>query len=617
MLMQSFLATSNHQYVQALNMKPSTYTFRATVKSSSGKYAFALMVAGSWMFFEVPTNTTNWRLINHTFTLEQPATSFSLVGKYASSGAPIEVFELMLEEGRLSSTPRIHELDVAEAITTAKEDAELAAKAYSDAQDNLAKIAANAYADGIVDAEEARAIADATNKANAAKTYADAQDLVMKATVQAYADGVVSNEEAARIAQANANLQAAKNYSDAQDNLAKIAANAYADGIVDAEEARAIADATAKMNSAKSHADTLAGNLQGQIDGVASTVGSHTSSLSTLNSKTDWMSPTTIPGLNAFAAGNFAVGNPTDGVNAVLTGLGGSGDVFIAGGIVDVTQLDKSSFYAKRNGEVFMRKARIASSDGNVEWELENGIQRWFDVSVTPKRLRRQLGWDATGPKDQTFGADGTLLYEFTAGGFKNYAIPAKTTAVHLLSLSALNGITTSDSTLANAIKSLIKNYRVKFPDQFLQDVDGMTYLWYEEYWALYLKQSQLSYKFDSGTESTLDQYEGYRTKGSLNPPSESGNTFIMDGWYVGEVSTFDPPDPQNPPTMDFDSPTNADWVIRTIWRQADPQNPRMGYYPPTQTFYVTAMFIQNGKQHMTKSVAITMTMSEYQSLSR
>ena len=47
-----------------------------------------------------------------------------------------------------------------------------AAKAYADAQANLAKIAAAAYADGIVDEEEARAIADATAKMEAAKSHA-------------------------------------------------------------------------------------------------------------------------------------------------------------------------------------------------------------------------------------------------------------------------------------------------------------------------------------------------------------------------------------------------------------------------------------------------------------
>ncbi|MGJ1310931.1 hypothetical protein ACR78O_25330, partial [Sphingobacterium multivorum] len=51
-----------------------------------------------------------------------------------------------------------------------------ASKAYADAQDNLKETQTKAYADGKITDAEARAIADATAKANAAKAYADAQD---------------------------------------------------------------------------------------------------------------------------------------------------------------------------------------------------------------------------------------------------------------------------------------------------------------------------------------------------------------------------------------------------------------------------------------------------------
>nr|DAT28617.1 MAG TPA: tail protein [Caudoviricetes sp.] len=61
-------------------------------------------------------------------------------------------------------------------IDQSKTESISASKSYSDAQDNLAKIAAAAYADGIVDAEEARAIADATLKMEAEKSHA--QNLV-------------------------------------------------------------------------------------------------------------------------------------------------------------------------------------------------------------------------------------------------------------------------------------------------------------------------------------------------------------------------------------------------------------------------------------------------------
>ena len=63
--------------------------------------------------------------------------------------------------------------DTEAAIAQAQQDATDAAQAYADAQDNLKAIEVKAYADGIVDAEEQRAIDDAAAKLAAAKTYAE------------------------------------------------------------------------------------------------------------------------------------------------------------------------------------------------------------------------------------------------------------------------------------------------------------------------------------------------------------------------------------------------------------------------------------------------------------
>ncbi|MEB7449865.1 hypothetical protein NGB74_02425 [Staphylococcus chromogenes] len=95
--------------------------------------------------------------------------------------------------------------DVTTAITKARSDAELSAKAYADAQDKLRKTEVQAYADGIVDAEEQRAIndaqqklaeakADAQAKAEAAeslaKQHADTQSAVAETNAKTYADGL-------------------------------------------------------------------------------------------------------------------------------------------------------------------------------------------------------------------------------------------------------------------------------------------------------------------------------------------------------------------------------------------------------------------------------------------
>ena len=204
-------------------------------------------------------NDLNWN--KYTFVFNSG--SFSDLQPLAIKPTSGNVAEFRLKNIYLTKGNKANDWTPAPEDFQVQIDATLnASKAYSDAQDELKKIEANAYADGKVTAEEQRAIQDATNKANAAKAYADAQDVLLKAQSDAYADGKVSAEEQARITQAQANLNAAKEYAAAQDNLSKIETKAYADGIVDAEEQRAIDDAKAKLAEAKQHAEQQASQAQ-------------------------------------------------------------------------------------------------------------------------------------------------------------------------------------------------------------------------------------------------------------------------------------------------------------------------------------------------------------------
>ena len=63
--------------------------------------------------------------------------------------------------------------DVEDKILNSKQEAEVAAKAYAKAQDELKQTETQAYADGIVSDEEKRAIADAIAKRDEAKEYAE------------------------------------------------------------------------------------------------------------------------------------------------------------------------------------------------------------------------------------------------------------------------------------------------------------------------------------------------------------------------------------------------------------------------------------------------------------
>lgn len=132
-------------------------------------------------------------------------------------------------------------------VQQAQNDALVAAKAYADAQDKLKETELQAYADGVVDEVEQRAIDDATNKLAEAKLYAE-----QKAN-EAKEKAITESERLSQEAE-----QAAKAYADAQDELQQLEAQAYADGVVDAEEQRAILDATDKLNAAKTYAETKA-----------------------------------------------------------------------------------------------------------------------------------------------------------------------------------------------------------------------------------------------------------------------------------------------------------------------------------------------------------------------
>ena len=126
----------------------------------------------------------NKMIVKHTFTIET-LYDYRLIGytgRYTGDGTaygePVtfnntRITNLKLEEGNVATAWTPAPEDTQAAITKAQQDATDAAQAYADAQDNLKAIEAKAYADGIVDAEEQRAIDDAAAKLAQAKTYAE------------------------------------------------------------------------------------------------------------------------------------------------------------------------------------------------------------------------------------------------------------------------------------------------------------------------------------------------------------------------------------------------------------------------------------------------------------
>jgi len=172
-------------------------------------------------------------------------------------------------EGKINTDIQVSKESITKQITQSKQEAEAAAKAYTDAQDKAKLTQAQSYADGKVATEQKRAIEDVNAKLTAAKSYADAADAKLKTEQQAYADGKVTATEEKLLQTANDNLAAAKAYAEAQDEALKVKTDAYADGKITAEEKRAIADANAKLAAAKKYAEAQDNLLKTQQEAYA------------------------------------------------------------------------------------------------------------------------------------------------------------------------------------------------------------------------------------------------------------------------------------------------------------------------------------------------------------
>ena len=133
---------------------------------------------------QLERETGNKMVVKHTFTIETlyDYRLIAYTGRYTGDGTAygepvtfneVKITNLKLEQGNIATDWTPAPEDNEYKIALAQQQATDAAKAYADAQDELQQLEAQAYADGVVDAEEQRAIQDATEKMNTAKTYAE------------------------------------------------------------------------------------------------------------------------------------------------------------------------------------------------------------------------------------------------------------------------------------------------------------------------------------------------------------------------------------------------------------------------------------------------------------
>jgi hypothetical protein len=151
---------------------------------------FFFYFSESYVSPSFPSTGGNWKKIAITYTqtgetktggIDSPPFLFGFSDLIANK--VVKYKNLKLEKGNKATDWTPAPEDVQATIA----NAQTAAQNYADAQAELARVTASAYADGIVDAEEQRAINDAQLKADnaylASKAYADAQDALLNTAI--------------------------------------------------------------------------------------------------------------------------------------------------------------------------------------------------------------------------------------------------------------------------------------------------------------------------------------------------------------------------------------------------------------------------------------------------
>ncbi|MCW0518472.1 phage tail spike protein [Riemerella anatipestifer] len=227
-----------------------TITFWVKRLSGYGKPTIYLKDGMGYFYLKGELNNSEFKPLSYIGTWKKAKSLRPHLG-WASANGEFIIKCWKIEKGNKATDWTPSPEDIQSDITRAEQQATQASNAYAQAQANLAKTQAEAYADGKVSKEEQRAIADAQQKLQLAKEYAQAQDNLKETLIKAYADGKADKAEQSAIAVA-----------EAKANLARLQAEAHADSIVTAEEQARINEAKAKLEEAKAHAQTLVNAVQ-------------------------------------------------------------------------------------------------------------------------------------------------------------------------------------------------------------------------------------------------------------------------------------------------------------------------------------------------------------------
>jgi len=148
-----------------------------------------------------PTINTSWQRYVFVVTWGVNVDSYGpYISVNGNASGYVDFSCVMVEEGNKASAWSISQQD----LKKYTDDAKAAAQTYADAKAESERVIAEAYADGIVTAEEQRAIQDATNKANAAL-----------AAAQAYADPALTKTNDWARPEDTTKIDGGKIYADA------------------------------------------------------------------------------------------------------------------------------------------------------------------------------------------------------------------------------------------------------------------------------------------------------------------------------------------------------------------------------------------------------------------
>lgn len=184
------LITSAHSKLQL----GETITISFDVQMERGEIlrVYDTLTNYDFMFGEKVFNNLGNKKQRLSFTLPlvstiKSSTVWNLSFYNNNNGDRFTIENIKIEKGNKATDWTPAPEDTQEQITKAQQEAENAAKAYADAQDDLKQTEANAYADGLITAEEQRAIQDAQNKLAEAKKYSESKSSEAQSLAEKYA----------------------------------------------------------------------------------------------------------------------------------------------------------------------------------------------------------------------------------------------------------------------------------------------------------------------------------------------------------------------------------------------------------------------------------------------